>query len=105
MKNFTDFPHNGGATFCAVAYPEKNIIIAEKQYGPGHLDFAKKVIRVEDCSEFTFSLMKTKIKASGGAAGLLRLLETCENYTDFGSAFVSKIYNWIFDNMREASIF
>lgn len=29
--------------------------------------------RVEDCSEFAIKVMKTKVKANGGAAGLLKL--------------------------------
>lgn len=96
MKHFTD---RDGNIFCAFAFGN-NLLCAQKVYGPGRYDFCKKNIRVEEDAESVYKLMKTKIKAAGGAPGLLRFLEECENETDFCGAFRSKIYNWIFDSMK-----
>jgi hypothetical protein len=99
MKEFKDFESNGGAVFCAIAHG--NYLAVQKVYGPGRLDFEKRVVRVEPCSDFAYKLMKTKIKADGGAVGLLSWLERCEKATDFCGALRSQVYNYIFDNMRE----
>lgn len=61
----------------------------------------KKWIRVEDESGYCFKLLKTKIKAAGGAEGLYRFLES---HQDFGSCFSKKILNYAFDEMREAKV-
>lgn len=100
MKTFKDYPSNGGCIFCAVAHGD--ILTAQKEYPNG--TFTKKNVKIESDSGFIFKLMKTKIKAEAGASGLLAMLEKCETFTDFGSSFVSKVYNWIFDEMKEAKI-
>lgn len=97
MKQFRDFEFNGGAVFCAVAYP--GLLLVQKTSADG--SFIKKAVRVEDDSEYTYKVMKTKIKAAGGSAGLLKFLEKCEKATDFFGCAVSAIYNEIIDNMKE----
>ena len=99
MKTFKDFYDKGGATFCAVVHG--NLLTAQKTSKDGQ--FVKKTVRVEDCSEFTYKLMKTKIKAAGGASGLLAFLERCETIADLFSCHVSRVYNYIFDEMKEAA--
>ena len=100
MKKFKDYPSKGGCTFCAVAHGP--YLVAQKECPDG--TFTKKVVKVEDEAGFVFKLMKTKIKAEGGSSALLNWLEKTEAFTDFGSSFTSKVYNWIFDSMKEAKI-
>lgn len=100
MTQFKDYEHKGGAVFCAVAYP--GILIVQKENRDG--SFLKKTVRVEDDFEYTYKVMKTKIKAAGGSAGLLKFLEQCEKATDFWGSMVSAVYNEIIDNMKETKI-
>lgn len=97
MKQFRDFDANGGAAFCAVAYP--GLLIVQKTNADG--SFIKKTVRVEDDPEYTYKVMKTKIKAAGGSAGVLKFLEQCEKATDFLGCAVSAIYNEIINNVKE----
>lgn len=62
----------------------------------------KKWVRVvEDPSE-TYYLMKTKIKADGGAEKLYRWIVRCfEN--QFCECLAYKVLTWAFDEMREAA--
>ena len=99
MKNFYDFRHKGGATFCAVAHG--NILTVQKTDFCGM--FRKKNVRVED-GDFVYKLMKTKIISANGASGLLEFLERCSSADDFGGCDVSKVYNYIMDEMREAKV-
>lgn len=94
MKHFTD---SDGTIYCAVAYP--GALVAEREFPGG--GFQKKCVRVDDSSECVYELMKTKIKAVGGSCGLLRFLEECESSRDFCGAFRSKVYKYIFEEMRE----
>lgn len=96
MAIFKDFQHNGGATFRAVAAGP--VLIVEKEDAAGR--FEKKVIKVENDLSIVYKLMKTKIKAAGGAAGLLAFLKERETFSDFGGCWNSQIYNWIFNSMK-----
>lgn len=60
----------------------------------------KKWVRVEDDTTYTYKLMKTKIKAAGGAVGLYKYLVRCIN-DDFALCNVEKVLNYIFFEMRE----
>ena len=100
MKTFKDFENKGGATFCAVAYG--NILVAQKELPDG--TFTKKNVKVVDDDGCIFKVQKTQIRAAGGAAGLLGFLERCEKIGDFGSCYVSNIYNAIFDTVKEAKV-
>lgn len=63
-------------------------------------DFIKKVVNVEDDSEYVYKLMKTKIKARDGAEGLFNFIAGW--YRDnFGLSRIETILNYIMDNMRE----
>ena len=57
----------------------------------------KKVFRVENDSEYTFKAMKTKIKANGGADGLLDFMIK-ENDTFY--CRIINLLNYAWDEMR-----
>lgn len=60
----------------------------------------KKIIRVDEDIEFTFKLQKTKIRASGGAAGLVAWM-TKRVEQEFAICFVEKILHWTWNEMKE----
>lgn len=60
----------------------------------------KKIIRVDEDIEFTFKLQKTKILASGGAAGLVAWM-TKRVEQNFAICFVEKILHWTWNEMKE----
>lgn len=60
----------------------------------------KKIIRVDEDIEFTFKLQKTKIRAAGGASGLVAWMERLIE-KDFGICWVSKILNYAWFEMKE----
>ena len=69
-----------------------DILTAEKITPDGVF---KKSVRVVPDGEFTYKLQKTQIRAIDGASGLKRFLDNHGN-GDFGSAWTSTIYRWIF---------
>lgn len=60
----------------------------------------KKIIWVEDDIEFTFKLQKTKIRAAGGAAGLVAWM-TKRVEQNFAICFVEKILHYAWNEMKE----
>lgn len=78
-----------------------NILVIEKHGVSG--TFQKKNIKVEPNDEYVFSLLKTKIKAIGGAEGLAKFMggEVVKNSY---SCWVSKILNHAMDTMKEAKV-
>ena len=64
----------------------------------------KKNIRVEDCSEFVFKALKTKIKARDGVTGLYRFIEENQEIGDVFGCMVKSLLNEAFSNMKEATI-
>lgn len=66
-------------------------------------DTIQKTVKVESTSDYVFDLKKTKIKATGGAAGLVEFMAgTIRDH--FGTAWTEKILHWIIDEMRPAKI-
>lgn len=87
--------------WCGVTWyfmPVNNLLLVEKDTGD---TWRKKAVRVEDCNEYTYKLLKTKIKAIGGAAGLHEFMKKCIE-DKFGESLVNTILNYSFDTMREA---
>lgn len=82
-------------SFCAV--PEYGIMIIEKA-GAG-----KKNIRVDDNAEFVYKIMKTKINAKGGAAGLFEFLTRCAEEKE-SIFWIETVLNRAWDDVREAKI-
>lgn len=74
-----------------------NILVVQVTRPDG--SFTKKNVKVVDDSEFTYKIMRTQIKAAGGAAGLKSWLDKA----DF-SALVSKVYTAVFEYVKEAKI-
>lgn len=60
-----------------------------------------KTVRVEDCSEFVFSLKRTKVVAQGGASGLFEFIDK-ELYRDEFSSFAWKILRHCFFDCKAA---
>lgn len=59
-----------------------------------------KTVRVEDCgSEFVYKLLKTKIKAQGGAHGLFERLDQWLS-EKFEECHAWKVLRWCFDTCR-----
>ena len=59
-----------------------------------------KTVRVEDCgSEFVYKLLKTKVKAAGGAHGLFEWLDMCLS-EKFEECHAWKVLRWCFDTCR-----
>lgn len=64
---------------------------------------ARKTVKVESTSDYVFDLKKTKIKAMGGAAGLVEFMAgTVRDHV--GTTWTEKILHWIMDEMRPAKI-
>jgi len=62
--------------------------------------FKKKVVAVEPDSEYSFKLLKTKIKANDGAEGLYRFITTaCRDNVMMD--YVYKILSWVMNSMKE----
>lgn len=61
-----------------------------------------KTVRVEESEDFVYSVLKTKIKARGGAEGLQKFLEERQTWQDFGAAWNRCIYTAIFNTVKEA---
>lgn len=79
-----------------VSYP--GLLGIQKDLPDGR--FRKKFVRVEDDSEYSYKLMKTKIKAAGGAEGLYDLMVRCID-KHLGECLVEKILEYAFNEMRE----
>lgn len=60
----------------------------------------KKIIRVDEDIEFVFKLQKTKIRAAGGASGLVAWM-TKRVEQNFAICFVEKILHWTWNEMKE----
>lgn len=60
-------------------------------------DVIKKVIKVEECDEFVFKALKTKIKAIGGAEGLVDWM-----IKDVGTfeCRIRQLLNYAWDEMK-----
>ena len=61
-------------------------------------DTIKKTVKVVDDPEHAYKLMKTMIKADGGATGLIKFME---QHKDFANVWVKNILNHAWDNMKE----
>lgn len=75
-------------------------IIVEKitpQYHRG--DIIKKVIKVENCDDFVVKLLKTKIKAIGGAEGLIDWMQRCKD-ENIMTSMVERVLNFAWDEMK-----
>ncbi len=66
-----DHTETFNATFKAI----RNVLLVQVDYPDG--SFTKKCVKVDPDNEFTFKIMKTKIKAVDGAAGLYNFLVNC----------------------------
>lgn len=62
-------------------------------------DIIKKVIKVEDCDEYIFRVLKTKIKAIGGAEGLVNWMLQCQK-ENFMMCKVKQVLNYAWDEMK-----
>ena len=60
-------------------------------------DIIKKVINVEECDEFVFKALKTKIKAIGGAEGLVNWM--VKNADTF-ECRIRQLLNYAWDEMK-----
>lgn len=89
------------AKWTLATHPGANYIIFQRETAdtkPG--DKIKKVIRVKPDEDFTFELLKTRINAKGGAAGLYEFLWKCVN-DNFGLSWVYKICNHAWFTCKE----
>lgn len=73
------------------------IIIQRIAADQKHDDIIKKVIKVEDNSEFVYKALKTKIKAIGGAEGLVDWMIKDD---DVFRCRIIKLLNYAWSNMR-----
>ena len=60
-----------------------------------------KTVRVEDCSEFVYSLKCTKVLARGGASGLFEFIDK-ELYNDEFTCFAWKVLRHCFFDCKAA---
>lgn len=60
-----------------------------------------KTVYVEESTEFVFKLLKTKIKAIGGASGIFNQLDNWL-YEDFCNSFAWKVLRHCFYDCKEA---
>ena len=60
-------------------------------------DVIKKVIKVEECDEFVFKALKTKIKAIGGAEGLV---DWMIKDVDTFDCRIRQLLNYAWDEMK-----
>ena len=94
MLNNTRWTFDNDYTIAA----RDNMLIIQDNNKSGSI---KKAYRVEDNREFTYKVMKTKIKASGGAAGLYAFLK--RNIEDrFAEIWTYNCIKAILENCREA---
>jgi hypothetical protein len=59
-----------------------------------------KTVRVVDDAEYTYKLMKTQIKAKGGAEGLYRYVDDAL-FNHFMECNAWKILNHVIENMKQ----
>jgi hypothetical protein len=61
-----------------------------------------KCVKVVDDYDYTFKLLKTQIKARGGASGLVEFIDRCLS-EDLGVCWVHKIIDWIIEDCKAYS--
>lgn len=74
-----------------------NKLLVQENFDDG--SFKKKAVFVEDCPEYTYKLMKTKILAYGGASGLYEYMKKCVD-DNFCTVLVEKILSHACNIMR-----
>lgn len=89
------------AKWTLATHPGANYIIFQRETAttkPG--DKIKKAVRVKPDEEFTFKLMKTRINAKNGAAGLFEYMFQCLD-KNFCVSNVYKICNYAWTTCKE----
>ena len=88
------------ADWAVVPTMNNNSIIVQKitpQYKKG--DVIKKVFKVENCDDFVYKVMKTKIKAIGGAEGFVDWMQKCKD-ENIMTCYVTNALNFAWDKMK-----
>jgi len=85
------------ATWTSKAVTDNAILIQKitPDYKPG--DAIKKTVKVADDPDYAYKLMKTMIKADGGATGLIKFME---QHKDFANVWVKNILNYAWNEMK-----
>lgn len=95
MKDYIEYKNYA----CTII--KKNYLLLQTTAEDG--TFTKKTVKIESDPEYTFKLMKTKIKARDGAAGLYEFIDRCVR-DNFCVVYIDKIFNYINAEMRPTEI-
>lgn len=83
-------------TFTFAIYPGNNEIMTVTKNG------VSKTVFIEDCgSEYVYKLMKSRVKARGGASGLFEFIDRAL-FEKFMDCYAWRILNYIIDEMKPA---
>lgn len=86
-----------------VSCENEHIMIIERIPADDHTgSVTKKAVKVEDSSEYTFKALKTKIKAAGGAIGLIAWMNECIAQ-HFCECLVRSLLNYAWDEIKPAN--
>lgn len=80
-----------GETICVAEISDDGKLMVTATLPSGYK--VSEAIAVEDDSEYSFKVLKTKVKANGGAEGLLRFLERHSN--GFGDVWVRQFFEGV----------